>query len=75
MNQRKLRDLIELNFASPVTETSLAKGLPMKYVDDVKKYWPGKFRYKYRGPSSAEYNRPQSHTIEKFATTFAIYLK
>jgi hypothetical protein len=73
MNQSELRDLIEGDFASPVTENSLAKGLPMKYIDDVKQYWPGKFRYKYRGPSTSEYNRPQSHTVKEFATSFAIY--
>jgi hypothetical protein len=75
MNQTKLRDLITNKFASPGFETSFAKGLPMKYIDDVKKFWPGKFRYKFRGPSSTAYNRPQSHTIQKFATSFAIYIK
>ena len=75
MNQEKLVDLITNKFASPGFETSLAKGLPMKYLNDIKKFWPGKFRYKYRGPSSIEYNRPQSHIIQEFATSFAIYRK
>ena len=74
MNQTKLRDLITNEFASPETENSLAKSIPMKYIDDVKKFWPGKFRYKYRGPSTTEYIRPQSHTVKEYATSFAIYL-
>ena len=74
MNQTKLRDLITNEFASPETENSLAKSIPMKYIDDVKKFWPGKFRYKYRGPSTTGYIRPQSHTVQEYATSFAIYL-
>ena len=61
------------NFVSPEYETSLVKGIPMHMLGDIKKYFPGKFRYKYRGPSTATYKRPQSHTTEEFATSFAIY--
>ena len=75
MNKQQLRDLITNNFASPNTETSLAKGLPMKYVDDVKKFWPGKFNYKYRGPSTATFKRSPYNTVMEHATSFAIYLK
>jgi len=47
----------------------------MMYVDDVQRQYPGKFRYKYRGPSNAEYTRPQSYIVKQYATSFALYFK
>jgi len=62
-------------FASPSSETSLAKGLPMEMLDKIKSIFPGEFRYKYRGPSTATFKRSPFNTVLEHATSFAIYYK
>ena len=70
----QLDSILQIFETSP-KESSFAKGIPMMYVDDVQRQYPGKFRYKYRGPSNAEYTRPQSYIVKHYATSFALYLK
>ena len=62
-------------FASPSSETSLAKGLPMEMLDKIKAIFPGEFLYKYRGPSTATFKRSPFNTVLEHATSFAIYYK
>ena len=54
------------------------KGIPIKFrdhedvLDAIK---DKKLRVRYRGPSSPDYQRPQSHMIRDHATSFALYPK
>ena len=75
MNKQKLKNLLEVKFASPITECSYAKGIPMHMLEDVKKHFPGKWLYKYRGPSTATFKRSPYNTIMEHATSFALYYK
>ena len=61
-------------YKSPTYETSTFKGIPMEHFRWVTRMLPVKNRrIKYRGMSKPGYTRPQSHTIKKFADTFAVY--
>ncbi len=62
-------------WGSPLHEASVAKDVPMWLLPDFQRENPGKYRYRYRGPSNPAYDRPQSHTIKKWARSFAIYPK
>ena len=62
------------SFRSPGYETSEFKGIPMLLYRKVTRLLPCKDRrIKFRGKSKPGYIRPQSHTIKKFADTFAVY--
>ena len=65
--------MIKYNYISPANETSIAKGIPVSFIELFKKQWPGKYRYRYRGPSTTEYDRSPYHCLAKYATSFAIY--
>ena len=57
-------------------EVNLYKGIPIEYRDhpDVKSALKDQnLRIKYRGPSTPDYQRPQSHTIKDWATSFTLY--
>ena len=71
MNEGDLSYLLWIKYASPDNETSIAKGIPLKYEDDIKKLWSGKFRIRYRGP------RPHSNydTRKENAECFSVYVK
>ena len=66
-------------YESPDHEASLAKKIPMRFVEEFQRHFPGAFRYKYRGPSfNIEeglwiYNRPREFCHKGWATSFAIY--
>ena len=61
-------------YFSPVSENSTFKGIPMSLYEKVTRLLPMKDRrIKFRGKSKPGYTRPQSHTIKKYADTFAIY--
>jgi len=62
-------------YESPKLESSTHSKIPIKYINEVKKHYKGKFKYKYRGKSIKQigYERPQSHTTRDFATHFALY--
>ena len=62
-------------YKSPNHEMSEFKDIPIKYINEVKRHYKGKFKYKYRGKSikSIGFKRPQSHVTEAFATSFALY--
>ena len=71
--RRTLCQTLLEKYASPAHEKSVAKGIPMEYVEDIQILFPGKFRYRYRGPSTAGYWRPQSYCHKLVATNFALY--
>ena len=75
MNKQQLKELITNKFVSPDEEASFAKGIPMKHLESVKSAFPGKWIYKYRGPSTATFKRSPYNTIMEHATSFAIYYK
>ena len=60
-------------------EVSIAKGIPIQYLSDFKKVSAKKnakkIRYRYRGKSKVNYDRPTSFCHMKFADTFAIYYR
>jgi hypothetical protein len=58
---------------SPEDEASIAKNIPIWLLPYFAPQNVGKYVYRYRGPSSASYDRPQSHTIRQYAESFAIY--
>ena len=62
-------------YESPKLESSSHSKIPIKYINEVKRHYKGKFNYKYRGKSikSIGFKRPQSHVTEAFATSFALY--
>ena len=62
-------------YESPKLESSTHSKIPIKYINEVKRHYKGKFKYKYRGKSikSIGFKRPQSHVTEAFATSFALY--
>ena len=66
-------NMIKYNYISPANEASIAKGIPVSFIELFKKQWPGKYRYRYRGPSTSEYVRSPYHCLAKYATSFAIY--
>jgi hypothetical protein len=71
MNEADLSYSLWIKYASPDDEISVAKGIPLKYEDNIKKLWPGKFRIRYRGP------RPHSNhdTLKENARCFSIYAR
>ena len=79
-----------LKHASPSYEASYAKGIPMKYHEQVKKdlkhcnatmcfmyraFGGNSFRYIFRGKSKPGFKRPQAWCPKPHADTFAIYEK
>ena len=60
-------------------EASIAKDIPMKYLSYFKEVSATgnghKLRYRYRGVSKDNYNRPQSFCHMNGADTFAIYYR
>ena len=69
----KVLNMIKYNYISPANEASIAKGIPVSFIELFKKQWPGKYRYRYRGPSTTEYDRNSMYCLAKYATSFAIY--
>ena len=62
------------SFRSPNSDESMFKGIPMLLYRKVTRLLPCKDRrIKFRGKSKPGYTRPQSHTIKKYADTFAVY--
>ena len=62
------------SFRSPSSHESMFKGIPMLLYRKVTRLLPCKDRrIKFRGKSKPGYTRPQSHTIKKYADTFAVY--
>ena len=61
------------------SEVSIAKGIPMKYLNYFKEVSANKnakkIRYRYRGKSKINYNRDQSYCLMNFADTFAVYYR
>ena len=70
---KELLNMIKYNYISPANEASIAKGIPVSFIELFKKQWPGKYRYRYRGPSTTEYDRNSMYCLAKYATSFAIY--
>ena len=60
-------------YRSPKGETSSHKGIPVKFLNDVKKKFPKGFTVAYRGKSKPGAKRPQQYVLKKNADTFAIY--
>ena len=56
-------------YMSPADEQSVWKGVPMKYLPLMKKYFRGEFKYRPRG---GNYNRAFNCTMAD-ATSFAVY--
>ena len=86
MDMRKLLNLMESvmledsfdieDYANDSGEASTYKGIPIEYRDHpdvLNAIKDQKLRVKYRGPSTPDYKRPQSHTIRDKATSFALY--
>jgi len=85
---RKLYHEFELDPRLPIEryetmvagETSLFKGIPMRYRWNAvikEMMMTGKYRIKYRGVSkkAVGYKRKQNYCLAEYADTFAIYLK
>ena len=53
----KVLNMIKYNYISPANEASISKGIPVSFIELFKKQWPGKYRYRYRGPSTTQYDR------------------
>ena len=68
----KVLNMIKYNYISPANEASIAKGIPVSFIELFKKQWPGKYRYRYRGPSTTEYDRNSMYCLANYATSFAI---
>jgi len=71
------------NYYTADSECSVAKGIPIAYLDSVreavKTVWVGRVRIRFRGPRNHPTdNRPatirQSVCLKQFATTFAVYV-
>ena len=66
-------------YESPDHEASLAKKIPMRFVEEFQRHFPGAFRYRYRGPSENtetygfRYIRPRAFCHKAWARNFAIY--
>lgn len=68
------------NYASPKSDVSLFKGIPIQYLQEAKEALKAcgyKYRIKYRGPRSGldcrTRDQRQASCLRKFATTFAVY--
>ena len=72
MNEANLSYSLWIKYASPDDERSFSKNVPMKYLNEVRKLWPGQFRVVYRGP---RYDRTRSHTLKSDAIGFSLYPK
>lgn len=76
----EVKELIE-KYKSPVFENSIAKGIPLTYLDMFKKYSKKvqPLRIKYRGTSVHDadgyiyYRRPVDYCHKDYAKSFAIY--
>ena len=71
-------DKLMIKYESPASETSLAKGIPIKLLSWVQGEFKHpsrrKVRYVFRGVSiPGSYRRPQSWCHKAMADTFAIY--
>ena len=75
--------LVLNNYYTGDSEYSVAKGIPIAYLDSVreavKSTQDGRIRVRFRGPRNHPTdNRPatlrQSVCLKKFATTFALYI-
>ncbi len=51
------QDVLDV-WGSPLHEASVAKDVPMWLLPDFQRENPGKYRYRYRGPSNPAYDRP-----------------
>lgn len=71
MNEANLSYLLWIKYSSPDNERSIAKEVPLKYEDDIKKLWPGKFRIRYRGPRDGNHYDSKKET----ARFFSVYTK
>jgi hypothetical protein len=71
MNEANLSYALWIKYASPDNERSVAKEIPLKYEDDIKKLWPGKFRIRYRGPRFGNHYDAKKET----ARCFSVYTK
>ena len=72
-------------YPAPEDEAAYAKKIPMRFVEELQRYFPGAFRYKYRGTSvycdtcskgdesDWIYDRPREFCHKGWATSFAIY--
>lgn len=62
-------------YRSPSTETSMYKGVPMRYLEAVQSIaaFDGvKIRVRYRGPRKGN-GGTQSNCLKEYATSFAVY--
>ena len=82
MNRRKkvfnrVVNPLLLKYLAPISESALAKDIPIKYLNYFKEITGSgngmKIRYRYRGPSTSNYRRDPSYMHMNYATTFAIY--
>lgn len=75
-NIDQVLNIIE-QYRSPVDEFSIAKNIPLKYLNMFymysKKVKP--LRIRYRGKSKFNYKRPQEHCHKVMADSFAIYVR
>tara|TARA_Y100000401_G_scaffold110752_1_gene108269 strand:- start:28 stop:318 length:291 start_codon:yes stop_codon:yes gene_type:complete len=60
-------------YRSPKGDSSSHKGIPIQFLDDVKKKFPKGFRIAYRGKSKPGSKRPQQYVLKRNAETFAVY--
>ena len=61
-------------YLSSDSENSTFKGIPMSLYKEVTRLLPiTDRRIKFRGKSKPGYTRPKTHTLKKYADTFAVY--
>jgi hypothetical protein len=70
---KESRHLFKQTFASPASERSIMKNIPISMLDDFKLVFGNAYRFAYRGSSKAGYTRPQSFIHKDMADTFAVY--
>ena len=69
------RDEFVKEYASPHEESSIFKGVPIKYLESFKALFGNGYLIKYRGKSKGQYRRPQAYMHKQYADTFAVYKK
>ena len=70
---KEARHLFKQSFASPASERSIMKNIPISMLDDFKQVFGNAYRFAYRGSSKAGYTRPQSFIHKEMADSFAVY--
>jgi len=73
MGKYAWEEILERYVNGRSNEVSLYKNIPITALKIIKENCRGMFRYRYRGPSNPNYNRPPSYCLMREAITFSLY--